>query len=153
MTTRPTADAVDEAPRTLAELRQRAQMTSAQVAKKMGVNEQRVRHIEAAYPNLNYGTLTRYIAAIGGGIQFTVGTTHVHADQLSVDTSKTGTRKYLKDRTGRGGNLVYQPTSAAAEELPLQGDAAHTGGDDTGRQVDHPDTEGDQADGDQRQQP
>lgn len=140
-------------PRTLADLRKATGMTSEQVGERMGVNGQRVRHIEAKYPNINYGTLTRYITALGGSIQFTVGTTHVYADQIEPDPEMRGTRKYLKEKASSPGvrrlAATAAFTSAAAEELPLQGDAAQPGDDHTGGQIDHADTQSDQGDGDQ----
>lgn len=137
-------------PRTLADLRDAAGLSQKQVGDRMGVNYQRVGQIEARYPNVNYGTLLRYIEAIGGSVQFTVATTHVYADQLIPDPVRAGTRAYLNNRPGKG-SLVYVPVSAA-EELPLQGDQSQPGGDDPGGQVDHSDAQGDQRDGGQRQQ-
>jgi transcriptional regulator with XRE-family HTH domain len=141
--------AMSEQPRALADLRRAAGLSQLQVAQRMGVGKGRVGHIEARYPNVNYGTLTRYISAVGGSIQFVVGTTRVAADQLGIDPDKRGTHHYLQQRPGMG-NLVYQP-SRAAEELPLQGDAAQPGGDDTGGQVDETHTQGDEGDSDQGQ--
>jgi transcriptional regulator with XRE-family HTH domain len=137
-------------PRTLADLRRAAGMSLTQVAERMGIQKSRVAHIEARYPNLNYETLTRYITALGGSVQFTVGTAHAYADQMIPDPEKRGTRKYLMSRPGMG-SLVYQPSTA--EELPLQSNQTDTGGDDTGGQIDHPDAESDQSDSGQRQQP
>ncbi len=128
-------------PRTLADLRRAAGLSLSQVADRMGVGKNQVSKIEARYPNLNYETFTRYITALGGSMRITVGTAHADVDQLIPDPERAATRNYLKQRPGMG-NLVYVPASAA-EELPLQSDQADTGGDDTGRQVDHPDTESD----------
>lgn len=133
-------------PQTLADLRRAAGLTQAQVAARMGVGDNRVNQIEATYPNVRYDTLTRYVGAIGGGIQIVVGHTRVFADQLVPDPAQQGTREYLLSRSGRGGNVVYVPS---AEELPLQGEASDPGGDDSGRDVDHADAEGDQGDGGQ----
>lgn len=142
---------VNEQPRTLADLRKAAGLEVQQLAERMGLHRTRVTAIEARYPNVNYGTLVRYIEALGGSIQFTVGTAHAYADQLIPDPDKRGTRKYMDSRPGMG-SLVYVPASAAAKELPLQGDAAQPGGDDTGGQVDQPDAESNQGDSDQGQQ-
>jgi transcriptional regulator with XRE-family HTH domain len=142
--------AVNEQPRSLADLRRKAGLSESQVAQRMGLTKGRIQQIEAKYPGVNYDTLVRYITALGGSIQFTVGTTHVYADQIGPDPDKAGTRRYLERRPGMG-SLVYQP-SRATEELPLQGDAAEPSGDDTGGQVDQPDAERDQGDSDQGQQ-
>lgn len=145
-------------PRTLADLRRAAGMSRKQVGERMGVNWQRVGQIEARYPNVNYTTLTRYIEAVGGSVQLVVGSTRIRADQLVTDPSLAGTRKHLDSRNAMGKlvrdgeELIYVPPSAT-EKLPLQGNHADTGGDDTGGQVDHADTESDQGDSGQRQQP
>jgi transcriptional regulator with XRE-family HTH domain len=153
MTAEDRAMANDEAaPRVLADLRRAAGLSLEQVAERMGITKGRVNQIEARYPSVNYGTLLNYMQAIGAGIQFTVGTTHAFADQLIPDPSKAGTRKYLADPGRRGGQLVYVP-SRSAEELPLQDGTSESGGDDTGRNVDEPDTESDQSDSGQSQQP
>lgn len=138
-------------PNTLAALRHATGKSSAEVAQHMGVGEQRIRAIEARFPNVNYETLTRYMSAIGGRVQLIVGRTRVNADQLIPDPTKAGTREYLKSRPGMG-NLVYQP-SAAAEELPLEQSETEPGSDDTGRGVDHPHPEGDQGDREDGEQP
>lgn len=133
------------APRTLRELRRSRNMTRAQVASRMGVTTSRVAHIEATFPHVRYDTLTRYLTAIGGGIQFIVGRTRVLADQLVPDPVQRGTREYLMERTGKGG-VVYVPS---AKELPLESDTPEASDDDSGRDVDHADAEGDQGDGGQ----
>ena len=143
--------AVKSAPHALADLREAAGLTQTQVGERMGVNKQRVGHIEASYPNINYGTLVRYIEALGGDIQFVVGATRASASELGIDPGKRGTHRYLKEREGRGGHLIWKK-SGPAEELPLKSDAAQPGGDDTGGQVDQADTESDQGDSDQGQQ-
>jgi len=138
-----------EQPRTLADLRKATGLTSDEVGARMGVNGQRVRHIEAKYPAIRYDTLTRYITALGGGVQFIVGTLHVPADQLELDPQMTGTRKYLNEKAGV---QRLKDATSAAEELPLQGDQADPGSDDTGRQVDHADAQGDQGDSGQSEE-
>jgi transcriptional regulator with XRE-family HTH domain len=145
--------AVDEQPpppRSLADLRRAAGLSESQVAQRMNLTKGRIQQIEARYPAVNYDTLVRYITALGGSIQFTVGTTHTYADQIGPDPDKAGTRAYLQSRPGMG-KLVYQP-SAATEELPLQSNQTEPGSDDPGRHVDHPDTQGDQRDSGQSQQ-
>lgn len=152
--TDPTAEvpAVDDTPapgpRVLADLRRAACLTQVQVSARMGVSPDRVLKIEAAYPNLRFDTLSRYMQAIGGSVQLMTGTTRVFADQLVPDPTYEATRTYLRERKGKG-NLVYVPS---AKELPLKSDASKASGDDPGRDVDHPDTESDQGDGGQRQQ-
>lgn len=153
MTTQATeGPAVTQQPRTLADLRKAAGLTSVQVGQRMGINGQRVRHIEAKYPNIRYDTLARYIQAIGGSIQFTVGTTHTHADRLIPDPEMAGTRKYLSEKASETG-VKRLNAGALPEELPLQGSQAQPGDNDTGRQVDHADAESDQGDSGQREQP
>jgi transcriptional regulator with XRE-family HTH domain len=146
-----TADKPAPAPRTLSDLRKATGLGVAQLAERMGVHRTRVTAIEARYPNVNYETLVRYIGALGGSIQFTVGSTHVYADQLAPDPEKRGTRHYMESRPGMG-NLVYAPASAA-EKLPLQSGTPEPGDDDTSGQIDHADTESDQGHGDQGEQP
>lgn len=144
-----------EQPRTLADLRHAAGLSQEQVAQRMGVGKARILHIEAKFPNINYGTLTRYISAVGGSIQFTVGTTHTYADQIVPDPEKRGTRKYLNERASAQGVKRMNATAAFSslpEELPLQRDAAQPGGDDPGGHEDHPDAESDQGDGNEGQQ-
>lgn len=135
-------------PETLADLRKKAGLSQDQVADRMGITKARVRHIEAKYPGINYGTLARYIQALGGSIQFLVGTTHTSADRLKADPDKSGTRAYLSSRPGMG-NLVYKPSGT--EELVLQGQQPDTGDNDTGGQVDHADAQSDQGDSGQGQ--
>lgn len=136
-------------PRTLADLRKATGLTSEQVGERMGVNGQRVRHIEAKYPAVRYDTLTRYITALGGGVQFIVGTAHVSADQLIPDPTMRGTRKYLEEKAGV---QRLKDARSVAEELVLQGQQAEPGGDHTGRDVDHADAQRDQSDRRQSQE-
>lgn len=137
-------------PQTLADLRRAAGVSRSDVAARMGVGERRVGHIESVYPNLRYDTLSSYIAAIGGRIQFTVVGGHpAYADQMVPDPGSSRTRDYLSQRN-KMGNLVYVPSSP--EELPLQGDQPEPGGDDPSREVDEPDPQSDQADGGHGQQ-
>lgn len=147
--------AVSKQPRILADLRRAAGLSQAQVADRMGVRRARVGHIEAKYPNINYGTLIDYIQAIGGGIQFIVGTTHASADQLIPDPAQARTRAYLKEESSRPGVRRLHAEAAflqLPEELVLQGEQTDTGSDDTGGQVDHADTQRDQSDSGQGQQ-
>lgn len=138
-------------PRTLADLRHAAGLTHKQVAERMGVHHKRIGQIEASYPSVNYDTLTRYIQAIGGSIQFTVGTAHVYADQLIEDPTRAGTREYLTDRKRKRGTFIYVPVSAT-KELPLQEETAQPGDDDTGGQENQADAKGNQGDGGQAEQ-
>ena len=112
----------------------------------MGLNRARFTHIEARYPKLNYDTVTRYMQAIGAKIEFVVKGTHVPAEAIGPDPDKQGTRDYLDSRPGMG-NLVYQ---SAREELPLEQSETDTGGDDTGRNVDQPDPQGNESDREDR---
>jgi transcriptional regulator with XRE-family HTH domain len=137
-------------PQTLTDMRHAAELSLSQVAERMGIGKHRVSHIEARYPNLNYDTVTRYMQAIGARVQFVMGDTRIEASEITADPDKAATREYLGSRPGKG-NLIYRPSSA--EELPLQGDQAQATGDDSGREVDETDPQGDQSDGAQRQQP
>lgn len=137
-------------PQTLTDMRHAAGLSLSQVAERMGVGKHRVSHIEARYPNLNYDTVTRYMQAIGARVQFVMGDTRIEASEITADPDKAASREYLMSRPGKG-NLIYRPSSA--EELPLQGDQAQSGGDDPGRDVDQADPEGDQSHGAERQQP
>lgn len=140
-------------PRTLADLRRSANLTQAQLAKRMGRSSVRIAHIEATYPNVRYDTLLDYIQALGGQIHFTVGDTRTHADHLQADPRSARTRAYLQGETSRTGLTKLNRKTSAAKELPLQSDQTDTGGDDPSRDVDHPDTQSNQGDGSDSQEP
>lgn len=138
-------------PNTLAALRKLKGLTTLDVAERMGTNRQRVTHIEAKFPKVHYETLARYMTAIEGEITFCVGSHQVTSSDLIPDPEKAATREYLESRPGMG-NLVYVP-SRPTEELPLEQGTPEPGGDDTGRNVDEGDPEGDQSDREDREQP
>lgn len=138
-------------PKTLADLRRARGLTITQVADRMDVSRQHVTNIEARFPNLNYDTVSRYLAAIDGRIQFQAGDARAYADELIPDPDKKGTREYRAARKGMG-DLVYVP-SRPAEELPLEEGEPGPGSDDTGREVDQPNPQSDQADREDGQQP
>lgn len=135
---------------TLAALRKARGLTTVDVAGRMGTNRQRVSHIEAKFPKVHYDTLARYMAAIEGEITFSVGNHRVKSNDLIPDPEKTATREYLASRPGMG-NLVYVK-SGATEELPLQEGTPKPGSDDTGRDVDEGNPEGDQSDREDREE-
>lgn len=150
------ADEPVPGPCTLADLRRAAGLTQMQVAKRMGLaGRQRVAHIEARYPAVRYDTLANYMQAIGCRIRFSVGDFHISADRMTADPALVATRTYLTETAGRRGlaRLARPGGTASAEELPLQGDAPEPGGDDTGRNEDHPDSAGDQGDSGQGEEP
>lgn len=146
MTDQPTAR-----PYLLSDLRRAAGMTQAQMAKRMGVSEKRVSQIEARYPSVRYDTLVSYVQALGGHIQLTVGSLKINIDQIGADAALEGTREWMKSSRRRGAVRLDAMAvfSALPKELPLQGEASDPGGDDSGRDVDHADAEGDQGDGGQ----
>lgn len=140
--------------KTLADLRHAAGMSQVEVAARMGVDRSRVGHLEARYPNVRLDTLTAYMNAIGRAICYT--DSHgdsVPADWMIPDPTRTRTREILEEHGRRKAQEMNQRRRASAKELPLQGDTPQPGSDDTGRDVDQADTEGDQRDGGQRQQP
>lgn len=137
-------------PQTLAALRLARGLTITEVAERMGVGQPRVTQIEARFPNVNYATFARYMAAIDGRVLLSAGDARVYADELIPDPDRAGTRAHLASRPGMG-RLVYV-RSGTTEKLPLEQSESGTGGDDTGREIDQPDPEGDQTDGEDRQE-
>lgn len=145
-------------PQTLADLRRAAGMSQVQVAAKMNVGHSRISQIEAQYPNVQHARLMAYIEAIGGRVLFNIARIgDIATDQLVPDASrdKTRARQEVVSKRGRQRQnpINLARTKSAAEELPLQGQTSEPGGDDTGREVDHPDPERDQGDESHSQQP
>lgn len=145
--------AVDEAPAspswTLADLRKSTGLTQRQVATRMGVNQPRVSQIEKDFPNLHFQVVSSYIAALGGHLALTGIAGHtVPADDVRATPRDAGAQANRRQRSLQGAALLR----SAAEELVLQRNQAQPGGDDTGRDVDHPDAESDQSDRAQSQQ-
>lgn len=147
-----TKDQGQQAPdTTLADLRRQAGLTQAQVAEHMGVTPGRISHLEARYPYIKYERLLAYMQAIGTELRFTgPNGINVYAHQMGEDTSRTTD---ALDRASAAGRERRKREHSAAKELPLQGDQPQPGSDDTGREVDQADPQGDQSDGAQRQQP
>lgn len=138
-------------PQTLADLRRAAGMSQAQVAAKLNVGHPRISQIEAQYPNVQHARLMAYIEAIGGRVLFNIAKIgDIATDQLVPDASRDKTRE-RQELVSRRGRERQNPVNRArakssSEELPLQGETAQPGGDDTGREVDEPDPERDQGD-------
>lgn len=134
-------------PHTLKELREAAGMTQMQVAERMGLNRQRISHIEAKYPAIRLDVLIRYMQAIDAHIWVAVGGLHVDLDDIGSDKTREATRAYLKEKASGPGLAQMGLRRSAAEELPLQRGETEPGDDDTGGHVDHADTQSDQGDG------
>jgi transcriptional regulator with XRE-family HTH domain len=147
------AEVLAARPRTLRQLREAAKMTQRDVADKMGINPSRVGQIEAKYPGVRYDVLVRYLQAIGGHLRINIGELQVNVDELIPDPKLRGTRESLEEKNARYLVKLNAERTRSAKELPLQGDQAQPGGDDTGRDVDHPDAQRNQGDGRQRQEP
>lgn len=131
----------------LSDLRREAGLTQEVVADRMGVHKRRVGQIEAAYPNVRFDTLTKYMDALGGTIRFVVGKMDARHDRIITDPDLEATREWMTSARRRG----IQKMRGSAEELVLQGEQPEPGGDDTGGQVDHADAQSDQGDGGQRE--
>jgi transcriptional regulator with XRE-family HTH domain len=79
---------------TLADLRRKAGLSQAQMAKKMGVSNTQVSRIEASYPDVMFPSLRRYMDALGTTIKF-VG---IETECDSDDVEKDATRIYGETR-------------------------------------------------------
>lgn len=138
-------------PYLLSDLRRAAGLTQEQVADLMGVTKKRVNQIEASYPGVRYDTLVRYLKAMGGHMQVTVKGLRVNIDEIDADPGLEATREWLRSSQKRG--VQRMKTGGSAEELVLQGQQTDPGGDDTGGQVDQPDSQSDQGDSSQGEEP
>lgn len=128
---------------TLAQLRQSAGLSQSAVADRMGVNQSRVSQIEKDFPNLHYTVVANYFRAIDVHPRLSAGDQHFVLDDIEPDPRSAGAQTRRSHRSPEG----IQRLRSASEELPLEQRESDTGGDDTGREVDQPDTEGDQANG------
>lgn len=126
----------------LSDLRRAAGMTQVQVAEHMSVTKKRVNQIEAKYPAVRYDTLVKYLQAIGGHMRLTVKDLEVDLDQIGADPNLEATREWMESSSRRG--IQRMRGESAREELVLQGEQPEPGDDDTGRDVDQADAQGDQ---------
>jgi transcriptional regulator with XRE-family HTH domain len=146
----PETTACEPQAKTLADLRRLAGLHQSDVAKRMGVNRPRVSQIERDFPNLQYQVVARYLQALGAAAVTIRGTKTLLGD-IRADPRSVGAQV---NRESRSAFRTSRPTTQTSpEEQPLQGDQPEPGGDDTGRDVDEADPEGDQRDGAQGEQP
>ena len=88
---------------TLADLRKRAGLLQSQVAKKMGVSSAQVSRIEAAYPDVMFPSLRRYMDAVGVDIRFVgEGIIDDVSDEVERDVFRSSTVENMKSDPTRG---------------------------------------------------
>lgn len=137
-------------PQTLADLRRARGLSQAQMAERIGVNQPRISQIERDFPNLHYQVVANYFRALDDNVTLVVGDIHIDLGGIQPDPRSPGAQTNRNVRLAKG---MAHLTSRTAKELPLEQSQPHTGADDTGREVDQPDPQRDQADREDGQQP
>ena len=69
----------------LSDLRKQLGLSQVEVARRMGVNRQRVCQIEQDFPRLKFPVVLNYVKAIGGNVTFGGGSFSVTADTIHPD--------------------------------------------------------------------
>lgn len=87
---------------TLAKLRERAGLSQAEMAEKMGVSRAQVSRIEASYPDVMFPALRRYMDALDTTVVFAGPDKSYESDDIEQDVFRSATVKGKRSDPSRG---------------------------------------------------